>query len=415
MVPLGLLAAGSWWLHQRVLGYGHIPPTAVAVWLGSAAIVVAQLLLSWFSRPYRCPPPALRATVIVPCYNEDPAYLARVLESLRWQTRQADKVVVVDDGSRVSYAGFPGAYPEVEWIRQDNQGKKHAQVAGFAADPDADVYVTIDSDSALAPDALEEILRPFADDRVAGVAGLEWAGNIDVNLLTRAIGARSVAFQLFAMASQSAARGNVLIAPGAFSAFRGEVMREGADAYTGETFCGMPVRLGDDTLLTLQALMRGWVVQQVTAVAFPAYPEKVSHHLRQWTRWMRASTIRQIWRLRYLPISSYGWWFSVWQLGAFTAGIAATALLIAGWPATVPLLYGAAVGVVAWPLILACRLPCVSRSDQGFWSRLYGVALMPAAGVWYLAVLRWIRFWGIGTLARQGWVTREKKVEVTLR
>ncbi len=42
-----------------------------------------------------------------------------------------------------------------------------------------------------------------------------------------------------------------------------------------------------------------------------------------------------------------------------------------------------------------------------------GIALMPVAAVWYLLVLRQIRFYGIATCYRQGWVTR-KKVEVTI-
>ena len=42
-----------------------------------------------------------------------------------------------------------------------------------------------------------------------------------------------------------------------------------------------------------------------------------------------------------------------------------------------------------------------------------GIALMPVAALWYLLVLRQIRFYGIATCHRQGWVTR-KKVEVTI-
>jgi hyaluronan synthase len=225
--------------------------------------------------------------------------------------------------------------------------------------------------------------------------------------------ARSLAFQLFAMASQSVAGGQVLIAPGAFSLFRGGLLRDVKDAYVGETFAGIPVTLGDDTMLTFFALMRGRVVQQPSAVCFPAYPERLSHHLRQWTRWMRASTIRQVWRLRYLPLASYGFWFSVWQLGAFTAGVAATAFVIVAWPASVPLLYGALGGLLGWPLILASRLFCVRRSDQSWLGVWAGVALMPFAALWYLLVLRQIRFYGMWTAARQGWVTR-KKVEVRL-
>jgi hypothetical protein len=88
--------------------------------------------------------------------------------------------------------------------------------------------------------------------------------------------------------------------------------------------------------------------------------------------------------------------------------------LIIAWPATERLLLALLVGILVWPLVLSARLLCLTRSDQGVWSLLYGVALMPLAALWYLLVLRWIRFYGIGTLAHQGWVTR-KKVEVKLR
>jgi hyaluronan synthase len=413
VAPLLLALTGSLVLHHRLAAAHHLPVLAGAVWGLGLASVAGQLALAWWQRPFTGTPPPLKVAVVIPCYNEDPPCLIRVLESLRAQTRPPERVIVVDDGSTVTYPGVREAFPEVAWIRQDNAGKKHAQAAGFAACPDADVYATIDSDSALAPDALEEGLRPFADPRVQAVAGLEWAHNYRHNLLTRAMGARSLAFQLFAMSSQSAARGNVLIAPGAFSLFRGRLIREVTAAYVGETWCGMPVRLGDDTMLTFQALMAGRVVQQPTAVCFPVYPEKLSHHLRQWTRWMRASTIRQVWRLRYLPLASYGWWFSVWQLGAFTAGVAASVLVAAGWPSSAPLAAAMAGGLVAWPLILAARLACVTRTDLSRWDIISGVALMPVAALWYLLVLRQIRFYGVATCARQGWVTRQQ-VEVRL-
>ena len=413
VVPLVMVLAGSAALHHRLASAHHLPPLAAAVWALGLVAVTGQVLLAWLGRPYRCAAPPGRAVVIIPCYNEDARYLARVLESLRRQTRPPDAVIVCDDGSKVDYAAVREAYPEAVWIRQDNAGKKHAQAACIRHDREAVFFVTIDSDSALERKALEEGLRPFADERVQAVACVEWAYNYSRNLLTRAIGARSVAFQLFAMSSQSTARGNVLIAPGACSIYRAAMIREILPAYLGETFCGIPVTLGDDTMLTFFALMRGRVVQQPTAVAFPAYPEKLSHHLRQWTRWMRASTIRQIWRLKYLPLASYGWWFSVYQLGAFTAGVAATALACLAWPASLPLLAGSLGGLLAWPLILACRLACLSRSDESWWSLAAGVALMPLAALWYLAVLRQIRLWGIATCTRQGWMTRSD-VEVRL-
>jgi hyaluronan synthase len=164
----------------------------------------------------------------------------------------------------------------------------------------ADIFVTIDSDSALDRRAIAEGLKPFADRRVVSVAGLETAINIDRNLLTRAIGHRSLVFQLFAMSAQSVARGTVLINPGAFSLYRAPMIRKIVPSYLGETFFGVPVTLGDDTALTLYALLHGRAVHQPTAVSLPVYPETLAHHLRQWTRWMRASTIRMLWRFEPL-------------------------------------------------------------------------------------------------------------------
>jgi hyaluronan synthase len=351
--------------------------------------------------------------VVVPCYNEDAALLVRVLESIRQQTLLPDEVIVVDDGSTSSYADVISRFPDVTWLRQDNRGKKYAQAAGFRHAPWADFYVTIDSDSAMERRALEEGLKPFADERVYGVAGVEMAHNWNRNILTLAIAARSLAFQLFAMSSQSTAFGSVLICPGALSLYRGQMIRECLPAYVGETLGGMPVRLGDDTMLTFFALMHGRAVQQPTAFCFPTYPEKLSHHLRQWNRWMRASTIRQLWRLRYLPLWSYGFWFSVWQLGAFTAGVAISVLVVVAWPATESLAIGGLAGLLGWPLVLSVRLATIRRSDQGLGGKLAGVAMMPLAALWYLVVLRQMRFYGMATCTRQGWNTRHE-VEVTL-
>jgi hyaluronan synthase len=299
------------------------------------------------------------------------------------------------------------------WVRQRNAGKKHAQAVTFTSDHDADIFVTIDSDSALDRRAINEGLKPFADKRVVSVAGLETAINIDRNLLTRAIGHRSLAFQLFAMSAQSAARGSVLINPGAFSLYRAPLIRKIVHSYIGETFFGVPVTLGDDTALTLYALLHGRAVHQPSAVSLPVYPETLEHHLRQWTRWMRASTIRMLWRLRYLPVLSYGWIFTVYTIATFLLSVAVSIAIPLVWPASAKLLLASAAAMVIWPLSVSLRLAAVQRSDQGLFSRLFGIALLPFAALWYVLVLRQIRFYGIATCWRQGWVTRQQ-VEVRL-
>jgi hyaluronan synthase len=239
------------------------------------------------------------------------------------------------------------------------------------------------------------------------------AYNLRANLLTRAIGLRSLTFQLFAMSAQSVAGGNVVINPGAFSLYRGWLIHQILPAYVSEKFFGLPVTLGDDTALTIFALLNGRAVHQPTAVSMPVYPETLSHHLRQWTRWMRASTIRTLWRIRYLRVRSYSWWFVVYQQYAFFASAALTLAVPLAWPATRNLVVAGGIALIAWPLAVALRLATVSRSDQRWPSWLASAALLPLAALWYLLVLRQIRFYGMATCYRQGWVTRGQ-VEVTL-
>jgi hyaluronan synthase len=401
-------------------------PALLGTWTVTLAFIVLQLVLAWSQKPVTVSQreqaglDQLFVTVVIPCYNEDPRILDRTIVSLFCQTRLPDHIEVVDDGSSVDYSAVRDFWlaqrvPSVcfTWVRQRNAGKKHAQAVTFTSDRHADIFVTIDSDSALDRHAIAEGLKPFADRRVVSVAGLETAININRNLLTRAIGHRSLVFQLFAMSAQSVARGSVLINPGAFSLYRAPMIRKIVPSYLGETFFGVPVTLGDDTALTLYALLHGRAVHQPTAVSLPVYPETLAHHLRQWTRWMRASTIRMLWRLRYLPVLSYGWIFTLYTIGSFLFSVAMTIAIPLAWPGSEKLLLASLAAMVIWPLSISLRLATVRRSDQGIGSRLAGVALLPAAALWYVVVLRQIRFYGIATCWRQGWVTRQH-VEVTL-
>jgi hypothetical protein len=103
IVPLLLIGGVSLTLHWRLIAAHHVPLPAVIVWGLALSAVIMQILLAWLGRPYTADPPdGLKVTVVVPCYNEDPAYLRRVLDSLRVQTRKPARVIVCDDGSKVS-------------------------------------------------------------------------------------------------------------------------------------------------------------------------------------------------------------------------------------------------------------------------------------------------------------------------
>jgi hyaluronan synthase len=393
------------------------------IWATAFLLSAVQWVMSWRERPYTVTPREaarlgrMHVVVNIPVYNEDPALLDRALFAIFIQTRLPDHVEIVDDGSAVGYDEVREYWdrnhpPQCQftWIRQENQGKKEAQARTFAR-VTADILVTLDSDTALERRAIEEGLKPFANRRVQSVAGLELAYNHHKNWLTRMSGTRSLVWQLLSCSAQSVL-GDVLVNRGTYALYRAPVVQDNIDAYLNETFFGHPVHLGDDAALTLFARGRGLAVQQPTAVQLTMYPETLSHHVRQWTRWMRGSTIRTFWRLRYLKVWSWSWWFTainLWMFLASTAVLLGAAVL---WPLSRAYLVTMLIASGAWSYGMALRLFSVVRSDESWWGRFHSFLINPFVTAWILVVLRPLRIYGICTCMQQGWVTRLKKVEV---
>lgn len=401
-----------------VISWGQYRLLAL-LWMVYFVITALQWGLAWLERPFVATPAQearlarMRVTVNIPVFNEDPEVLDRVLYALFCQTRLPNRVEVVDDASDVRYSEIqnwwlhhhPSAV-EFSWVRQQvNAGKKRAQARTFV-DDDADIVVTLDSDTVLEARAIEEGIKPFADRRVYSVAGMELAWNHDWNLLTRMNSTRQLAWQLVTCSSQNVMRGNVLINRGTFALYRGNMVREVLSAYVGETFWGVPIKLGDDTFLTTMALCRGRAVQQQTAICLAMYPENLSHHLRQWTRWMRGTTLRTFWRLKYLRMSSWAWAYSVVSLWWYVASIALTVMLAVDWPKSEAFAETMIAVGTLWAWAMASRVLIVRRSDQTFLGRLGAAAIAPVANFWVLGVLRFVRIYGTVTFLRQGWSTR---------
>jgi hyaluronan synthase len=408
------------WEVSKLIWYWPIVP----LWAVAFVSLAAQWLLSLRDKP-RVTTPAenarlagLRVVVNVPVYNEDPALLDRCIWSLVTQSRPPQRISVVDDGSSVDYGtlerhwtrNWPGGC-EVTWARQPNAGKKWAQARTFADDARADIFVTVDSDTCIDLHGIEEGLKPFADPAVASVAGFELVCNQAANWLTYSVSSRNIQYQLVTWGAQSAL-GDTLTNRGPFALYRAEIIREIIPAYIGETFLGHMIKLGDDAALTLFSRARGRAVQQVTAFGFAMHPEDFSHHFRQWTRWQRGSIIRDCWRLRYLPMGSYGWLFTVYKTFGFLMGPAVPALVAWDWPHSERAAIWIVAGLVSWPLLNGWRILTVRRSDESRrfrWGFPFGYAL---GILWCFFVLRWIRFFALATFLRQGWVTRAGGVEV---
>lgn len=417
--------ATGFWISRHLQGLsrtGHGNVLQIT-WSVMGVLVIINLVIAWTERAavvtarQQRQLDRLRVTVNVPVYNEDPDALRLMIASLFGQSRLPNSIQIVDDGSACDYTeviaefeAIASFYPTVDasWERIKNGGKRHAQLVTFGSDQAADIFVTLDSDTVLDEAAIEEGLKPFADPRVASVAGVLLTLNATHNIFTRLTDTWLTTFQTNTRSAWSRL-GCVLINSGGLSFYRARIVRAAVPAYTSETFAGREVRFSDDSMLTLFALLEGRTVQQPTAFAFTVMPDNISHHVRQQLRWMRGNVIRSFWWFRYLPLYGLAFWQAILAWAMFTV---MTALLVdlfivgpaLGHPVPVPYL----------PLFLAityvsgARSLTVRRSDMSRRAQLAAYSLMPVISLWTTIVLRTLRLYSTATVLRTGWGTRSQ-------
>ena len=104
-----------------------------------------------------------RATVavIIPTFNHA-SFLSDAIASVLAQTRQADEIIVVDDGSTDDPATVVAQFQKVRLIRQDNRGLAAARNTGLRSCTTSHV-VFLDADDRLLPTALQAGLDCIAD------------------------------------------------------------------------------------------------------------------------------------------------------------------------------------------------------------------------------------------------------------
>lgn len=392
-------------------------------------LLCLQMILCFKERPYQTTPEQqaeldkAQLVVNVPVYNEDAIALRECLGSMFNQIRKPNLIYVVDDGSdpeKVDYGPVREWFEqmgrehgvETRWDRQSNAGKRHAQGRTIANTPDADFYLTVDSDAMLTQDSILEGLKPFADPRVQSVAGVVLVRN-RVNVLTWMTDLWFVVGQLVDRSSMSSV-GSVLVNSGALAFYRGPLLRDNLDGYLHEEFFGRRIETSDDSLLTIYALDVGRAVQQPTSFAFTLMPEKWSHHRRQYLRWMRGAFIRSFWRFRYLPLRTPAYWLHF--IGWVQMAMATLTFIVffvytpVVAPQVIPYL-------MIIPILVsygqATRYFMLKREDTPLWRQIQVWLATPLLTVYCFFVLRFLRFYAMATCLKTGWGTRQS-VEVAV-
>ncbi|WP_230292137.1 glycosyltransferase [Croceicoccus sp. Ery5] len=106
--------------------------------------------------------------VIIPTFNHT-AFLGAAIESVLAQTRPADEIIVIDDGSQDDPTAVVAAYKGVRIVRQANAGLAAARNRGIEETRSASLMF-LDADDRLKPDAIALSLQSLGKSPGAAFA-----------------------------------------------------------------------------------------------------------------------------------------------------------------------------------------------------------------------------------------------------
>jgi len=217
-------------------------------------------------------------TIIVPCYNEEKT-VAYTLAALQKSTKQNLEILVVDDGSSDNTSDevekFMATDSRIRLLKKENGGKSSALNLGFA-EAKYDLIVTIDGDTILLPETVDELTKPFIDPKVDAVCGNVEVGNVR-NLITGFQALEYITTQNFDRRAFDELN-CISVVPGATGAWRRDkVLAVGG--YGTDT-------LTEDADLTLRLLAAGGVIVYAPeARSRTEAPETVKGLAKQRFRW----------------------------------------------------------------------------------------------------------------------------------
>jgi hyaluronan synthase len=404
--------AGNLWFWS-VIFYGVIHYAAMVwrvwLWLGyrpAAPIPESQL-------------PTV--SVIIPAYNEGPL-VQQCISSVFNSDYPKEKlqVIVVDDGSAddtwkyICRATADAPVKTTTFRQPENKGKRHALYAGFQQAM-GEVWVTVDSDSILEPDALRNGVSPLVQDpRVGLVAGCVKVLNRNDSLITRFLKTSfSLSFK-FSRAYQSQIRG-LLTTPGALSIYRASAVKPVLQKWMRQTFLGVPCLTGEDRSMTNLITAQGFhSFFQSNAVVWSQMPASYSGMAKMFLRWAR-SNIREttvLFSFLFKPFRpDYVWGFRINSVIIASTLVVPYLLMFQSYILifSSPLWALRHAAIISLLGITMAIIYCRNERDSDFlWVILYEF--------FWVSSCQWIMPYAFLTCRRQGvWITRDirnKSMEV---
>ena len=234
-----------------------------------------------------------RVAVLIPAFNEE-AVIVRTIRSVLNSDYKDLRIIVIDDGSsdrtaevaRQAYTAEIAA-GRIQILSKANEGKASALNHGLER-IDEEVYVGIDADTIVAPDAISKLIPHFQDPKIGAMAGNAKVGN-RVNLWTRWQALEYITSQNFERRALDLFH-VVTVVPGAIGAWRTAAVKA-AGGYPLET-------VAEDADLTMHLLEEGLKVDyEDRALAFTEAPIDARALMRQRFRWS-FGTLQAVWKHR---------------------------------------------------------------------------------------------------------------------
>jgi cellulose synthase/poly-beta-1,6-N-acetylglucosamine synthase-like glycosyltransferase len=378
-VPIGLFGLFRWivWLSRRIPAFWYRPITGT----------------------YRT-----TAAIIVPIYQEDPAIFELALRS--WLANQPDELILVVDSSDAECAAIAHRYIRYRrggQVLTTNVPGKRAALARGIQSATSEIVVLVDSDTIWAPDTLERILPPFADESIGGVGTRQrvwqpqtlWQRIAQIYL--------DIRYDVEAPALTRIGRA-VSCLSGRTAAYRRAVLLPLLPEFLNERFMGKLCISGEDKRLTSLILRAGYdTYHQDDAIVWSTFPADFDTFLKQRIRWTRntyRSDLRAmwegwVWERSYLAmmlvdrmVSPYALLIGLLYLaGALIAGLWAPALVLASW----------------WLVSRAIKiLPHLRREPRDVLILPHYVALT--------FVMAAVKAYSLATIHHHKWLTREVEV-----
>jgi len=260
---------------------GDLLMTGRLLFIGAAA-VYDRLHEKIFGKPAEVASYKPKVAVLIPAYNEEKV-IERTVRAALSSNYPNLRVIVIDDGSKdrtleVARTAFKkeSATGKVLILGKRNSGKAEALNYGIEHIGDAEIFVGIDADTIIAPDAISRLVPHFINPKVGAIAGNAKVGN-RVNLWTRWQALEYITSQNFERRALDVL-GAVSVVPGAIGGWRVSAVRE-AGGYHTDT-------VAEDADLTMALLRMGYRVEyEDMALAYTEAPTNANGLMRQRFRW----------------------------------------------------------------------------------------------------------------------------------